>query len=106
MLRRLLPLRAVDRPTDRAGVDAEIDRDRFHRVGAGYRLRYCSSLLVAVRFGKRLQRLGNQLLPDMLNPVEGRGSPQSRLHAGYKIFTTQVNRVPNCTRARPEATQQ
>jgi hypothetical protein len=79
-----LPLRTAHRPTDRAGVDAEIRRDRFQRVGTGcVRCRHRRPL-VAVCAGKRLQRLGNRVSLHLRNLVEALGSPQPRLHAGHK----------------------
>jgi hypothetical protein len=57
MLRRLLPLCPADRPTERAGVDAEIRPDRVQPMGAGFiRCRH-GRPLVTVCLCKRLQPL-------------------------------------------------
>jgi hypothetical protein len=54
MLGRLLPLSTVDCPPARAGLDADIRRDRLSHAGAGDIRRSHGCLLVALGLSQRL----------------------------------------------------
>jgi hypothetical protein len=80
----MLPLRMVDHPTDRAGVEVEIRGDRFQGVGARDKCCCHGRTFVAVCLGKRLQRRGHRLSLHLRELVAALHRPQPRLYVGHK----------------------
>jgi hypothetical protein len=80
----MLPLRMLDRPTDRAGVEVEIRGDRFQGVGARDKCCCHGRTFVAVCLGKRLQRRGHRLSLHLRELVAVLRSLQPRLHVDHK----------------------